>query len=110
MASLTNHLWACLLYAISFQIRLYGKWCLLTAHTAQLFCLPPHFACSLSFFCCIDSETQSGSFACLVMHYNRLCVYFTGLPGARCKSHMETATGGNVHWEFTDAAGLDGLD
>lgn len=74
MDSLTNHLWACLLYALSFLIRLYGKRRLLTAHAAQLFCLPPHFACSLSFFFCIDSETQSGSFACLVMPYKLLCV------------------------------------
>lgn len=47
--SLTNHLCACLLYAFSFRISLYGKCCFLAARTTQLFCLPPHFACSLSF-------------------------------------------------------------
>lgn len=66
-----NRLCACLLYALSFWISLYGRCCFPTARTTQLFCLSPHSACSFSFWLSIiDSETQLGSFSCFVMHCN----------------------------------------
>lgn len=87
-----NHLCACLLYALSFWISLYGRCCFLAARTTQLFCLSPHSACSLSFsfwLSTIDSETWRGSFACFVMRCNLLSVYFAGLHGAHCKSQFK---------------------
>lgn len=48
--SLTNHLRACLLYAVGFWISSYGECLFPAARATQLFCLQPHFARSLLFF------------------------------------------------------------
>lgn len=92
-----NHLCACLLYALSFWISLYGRCCFLAARTTQLFCLSLHSACPLSFsfgLSTIDSETQGGSFPYFVMRFNLRSVYFAGVYGVHCKSQFE--------WEDTN--------
>lgn len=100
-----NHLCACLLYALSLRISLYGRCCFIATRATQLFCLSPQSTRSLSFsFWPSTTDAERALFSCFVTCCYLLCVYFAGLHGVHRKRLFERkdtnwreSQHGNIH-------------